>query len=94
MSPRGSATVPLVSDLQNIRGRFTPDLAGRWRDVLAARKISQQDALTAMAEWLVEQDSLTQTIVFGQVEKRDHPDLARLVLKRLAAGGAGKAKGK
>ena len=73
-----------MADQQSIKARFPDDLTKRWRATLTARKISQQDALTALAAWIVAQDSLVQAIVFGQVEQRDHADLAKMVLKRMA----------
>jgi hypothetical protein len=43
-----------------------------------------------MTRFLLEQDSLAQSLLLGQIEQRDRPDLVEIVLKRLAVNGTGR----
>lgn len=70
-----------------IRVRLGEPLRNKWKSVLDARKISQQKAIVATIEWIVEQDALLQTMLFGQVPESDTAELAKIVLKRLPAKG-------
>jgi hypothetical protein len=81
--------IVVADDEQMIRVRLKPELKGKWGRVLDSHKITQQAAVVAFVDWLVAQDPLTRSMIFGQVPDADHAALARIVLKRL-----GKAKGK
>lgn len=63
-----------------------PKLKERWDSMLEARGISQQRAVVALVNWIVEQDPLTQLMIFGQAPERDHAQLVRIVLERLGGG--------
>ena len=79
-----------MADTENVRARVKPELADRWRVTIDARKITQQAALESLLGWIVEQDSLTQAMIFGQVEEADRAELSRIVLRRLADSGKAK----
>lgn len=79
---------------ENIRVRVPGPLKGKWDGVTAAHKISQQAAVVSLMAWFVEQDALLRSMVLGQIPDVDPADLARLALRRLAAGGKPTGKGK
>jgi hypothetical protein len=76
-----------------IRVRLRPDLKAKWEGVLTGHKITQQAAVVAFVEWLVIQDPLTRSMIFGQVPDTDRAALSRIVLERLGQG-VPKAKAK
>lgn len=64
--------------------RFSVDakLKERWVQTCAERKISQQDAITSLMEFVLNQDEVAQLMLFNQARPR--PDLIEVVLRRLA----------
>lgn len=80
---QGEHRVAANNELDAIRIRLEPKLRARWKKTIQGRKINQQDAITAMIEWICEQDALTQAMIFGQVPDTDFAELARVVLSRL-----------
>ncbi len=81
------------SDLTaDVRFRVTPELKKRWDEIRDARKVNQQDAANALFAWIVDEDPLTQAMIFGQVPVTDRADLTKLVLRRLAASAAPKPR--
>ncbi|MDB5298290.1 MAG: hypothetical protein JWO31_4273 [Phycisphaerales bacterium] len=91
---RAPVTVAVVAerDGESIRVRLTPDVKEPWGEVLDSHNITQQGAVSALIRWALKQDPLTRSMIFGQVPETDHAALSRMVLKRLADGGTGKAK--
>lgn len=73
-----------VKEFQNIRARIDEELKADWDKMLTARKISQQDALAALMRWIVDEDPLTQNMIFGQTPPGDRAELSRIVLARMA----------
>jgi hypothetical protein len=55
----------------------------QWRDLLKRKKINQQEAVSALIGWIIDQDDLLQSLLFGQVQSRR--DLRLLIIKRLKA---------
>jgi hypothetical protein len=50
--------------------------------MLTARKITQQNTRAAMMRWIVDEDPLTQNMIFGQTPG-DRAELSRIVLALL-----------
>lgn len=78
---------------ENLRIRVPLPLKGKWDNVTTAHKISQQAAALALMEWFVQQDPMLRSMVLGQIPEVDPSDLAKLALRRLAAGGRPAGKG-
>ena len=76
--------MPMPAEPKNMRTRVDASLAEAWEAMLAEHKISQQDAVTALMRFIIEQDPLTRAMIFGQVPEREFSDLAKIVLRRLA----------
>jgi hypothetical protein len=68
----------------NLKVLIDADLKARLDQLLERKRISLTAGVDAMVGWLLEQDSLLQSAVLGQVEPKDRADVARLVLKRMA----------
>jgi antitoxin component of RelBE/YafQ-DinJ toxin-antitoxin module len=75
-----------VAETENLRVRIGPELKQRFDEMLEARGVTQQRALEAMVEWIVDEDALTQLQIFKQAPLKDRAELSRIVLKRLGAG--------
>lgn len=80
-------------DAEQIRIRVSPDLKAKWSAMLEKRKISQQAAVVALMDWIVDQDPLLQLSIFGQVPESDGANIARIVLNRMS-GKPNDRKGK
>lgn len=82
---RYGSHMPQVDQAEEmIRVRLSGELKDQWRDTLAARKITQQKAIIALLEFVVECEPSLQLLLFGQVDERDVGEVQKLVLKRLA----------
>jgi hypothetical protein len=66
---------------ENFRFRVSSDLKARWAGLCERKKISQQDAITALMELVLVQDEITQSMMFGQTPAA--PDLIAVVLRRI-----------
>jgi hypothetical protein len=66
---------------ENFRFRVSPDLKSRWVALCERKKISQQNAITALMELAIVQDELAQSMIFGQTPAA--PDLIDVVLRRM-----------
>lgn len=77
----------VTKGFENIRTRVPSSLKERWDKMLAAHKISQQDAVLALVEWCLDEDPLTRSMVFGQVPDADRAALSDIVLRRLGGRG-------
>lgn len=75
-----------------IRVRLGGSLLEAWERVVNDRKVTQQDALVGLIEFIVNEDPLTQAMIFKQVPIEDRAGLTTLVLRRLAESG-GKGDG-
>ena len=87
-----TATQSLVDERENLRIRVAADMNERLSQFSSTRRISKQDIIEGMLEWMLAQDDLTQAMVLRQIPAS--PDLVELVLSRLAdeAANAGPAK--
>src|SRR4051812_45451234 len=72
---------------EELRFRVTPELKAQWLAMCAARKISQQDAAMALAEWIVVQDEVIQAMILKQLTAS--PDLVTMVVHRLRRDSSG-----
>lgn len=81
----------MPSNDQNMRIAVPSDVKEKWDEMLVARGISQQRAAVALVRWILEQDPLTQLMIFGQAPQQDHGALVRIVLERLAKAGKKRA---
>lgn len=81
----------MAANEENMRVRVPTPLKERWDKMLEARKISAQRAFVAMMDWIVDEDALTQAMIFGQVPEVDRAELSRIVLARLGKGGKKRA---
>ena len=77
-----------------MRFRVSPELKAAWDEMIGGRKISQQDAVEPLIQWIVRQEPLMQSMVFGQVPASDTGEVARrLLLERMGRGVRGKGRG-
>jgi hypothetical protein len=81
--------VAMVRD-RPVKFMMVGELKDRLDEVLERKKMSATDAFEGMTKFLLEQDSLAQSLLLGQIEPRDRPDLVEIVLKRLAVNGTGR----
>lgn len=77
--------VSKITDGENFRFRVPAELKRKWVAMCDDRKITQQDAITALLWYTTEQDALTQAMLLGQQPAR--PDLIEVVLRRLSETG-------
>lgn len=89
MSTYGDVMRPVLKTSEMIRVRLQGELRERWHALLQDKKITQQNALESMIDFVVNADQLTQSMLFKQVGTEDHPALERIVLKRLAERARG-----
>ena len=75
-----------VTDAISLRVRVDPGLHQRIEAMLEARGVTTQRALESLLAWVVEEDPLTQAMIFNQVPASDRAELSRIVLRRLGAG--------
>lgn len=73
---------------ENLRIRLSPELKQRFDEVIARKKISQQDAIEHLIEWACGQDDLLLSMLFGQVAPANNAELVRIVNARLVEAGA------
>jgi len=77
-------TMNLMAEKKNqegaLRVRLGESRKGKLDALLERRKISQQDALCAIVDWLVEQPDEVQTLVLGTLPDSLRPVAARMML--------------
>ena len=80
------------AEKKNVRFRMDPVRKGKWLALCEEKKISQQDAMESLLDFLFVQDETVQSMLLGQTRARD--DLIEVVLRRLksAAHGGGRIK--
>jgi hypothetical protein len=71
---------------KDVRLPLSGERLQRWDEMLAARKIAQQDALHGMIDWVVEQDEMVQLMVMGRIPPAK--DLIELILNRIRRDAA------
>lgn len=76
-----------------IRVRVKDALKAKWDRMLDERRISQQDAVVELIEFILEEEPLTQNMIFRQSPVADRAELSRIVLRRLGSGDKGKRAG-
>jgi hypothetical protein len=69
------------ADNKKLIVRLPPELKLAWDSMCADRKISQNDAGTALVEWITRLDAPAQGMILGQQPAA--PDLVELVIRRL-----------
>ena len=74
------------SELKSLRVRVEPGLSGKVDAMLEARGVTVQRALETLLEFIVDEDPLTQAMIFKLVPAKDRADLSRIVLRRMAGG--------
>lgn len=74
--------VAKITDGENFRFRVPAELKRAWVEMCKARKISQQDAITALMWFTTSQEPLTQAMLLRQQPAA--ADLVEVVLKRLS----------
>lgn len=67
-------------ETDSLRVRLGEDLKPRLDALLADKRITQQAAIVAIIEWLLNQPPLTQSMVLGQIP-RDDPRIYRLMME-------------
>lgn len=73
---------------QHIRIRLTPELKEQWDAVLESHKLTHQDAVTALMDWVIRQDGLHRAMIFGQVPGVDETQIASLLLEKMRNSGS------
>jgi hypothetical protein len=72
----------LVADKENFRFRLDGKLKEEFMEMCEQRKISQQEAISAVIGWIVNADDLMQSMILGQLPATD--DLVQIVLRRMS----------
>jgi hypothetical protein len=78
--------MPMARD-RPVKIMMVGDLKDSLDALLERKRMSLTDAFEGMTRFLLEQDSIAQSLVLGQIEQKDRADLARVVLQRMAAEG-------
>lgn len=73
-----------VSKDESMRIRWDADEKKRLDELWQAKKVSQQEAVVQVLRWFARQDDLFQSIILGQIRPDSVPDVARIVLERMA----------
>lgn len=68
---------------ENLRIRLEQPIKERLEAFLKAKKITQQEAMEALIAWMLDQDSLLQSLILGQIEPKDQFEIADIVATRL-----------
>lgn len=66
----------------SLRVRMPPEQKVAWIELCDRKKISQQDAVTSLLQWLLEQEDIVQSMVIGQTAPDS--ELVDWILHRLA----------
>lgn len=62
-----TVVMPRQENSKSIRLPLEGDRLKRWEDMLDARKISQQQAVYSLIDWIVQQPPMVQSMVLGQI---------------------------
>lgn len=81
----------VADEYQMIRVRVKGPTKERWDKMLEDRKMSQQDAVVSLIEFILGEEPLTQNMIFQQTDVNDRAELSRIVLRRLAGQSRKKA---
>jgi nucleoside-diphosphate-sugar epimerase len=65
----------------NLKVMIDADLKRRFDDLISRKRTSLTSAIDAMARWLLDQDSLVQNVVLGQLEEYDKREILRLIAR-------------
>ncbi len=57
-------------------------LKERFNELLERKRITAKDGIQGMVRWVLEQDTLLQSIVLGQIEEKDTDAVLSLVVQR------------
>ncbi len=77
-----------AQDAENLRIRLRADLKKRLDLLVAEKRTTLQSAISALVEFLLESDPVTQSLLLGQIgSDGDRSAVARFVLSKIAAGG-------
>ncbi len=71
---------------QNLNLELTPDAKEAIEKVRAWNGMTQKELVGRLVSWFGRQDRVIQQVILGQIPEQIAPDVARLMLQRLAAG--------
>ena len=71
------------AELTSLRVRVSPGLYQKIEAMIEGRGVTVQRALESLLSWVVDEDPLTQAMIFNQVPPADRAELSRIVLRRL-----------
>lgn len=74
----------LVSRRDFLKIQVTPDVRQRFEALYTEKGMTQIAAATRVFDWFMAQDETVQAAVLGLVPKNVAPDVARLILERMA----------
>jgi hypothetical protein len=78
------------SEKKNVRFRMDPVRKAKWLALCAEKKISQQDAMESLLDFVFVQDEMVQSMLLGQTKAKD--DLIEVVLRRLRSAPGRKSR--
>ena len=70
----------------NFKCLMEPALKRRLDDLIERRNTKLTPAMDSLVRWLLDQDTLVQSMLLGGIDPKDYAEVAQLVLKRLAEG--------
>ena len=74
----------MLMEKTDLRVKLTPGLKQRFDALVDDAGMSQINGVNRLIEWFCSQDEVTRAVVLGMVPKSIAPDVARMVLERLA----------
>lgn len=76
--------MPKPSQRQNVNIELAGESKDRLETVRAFNGMTQKELVARLVEWFCRQDRVTQQVILGQIPPEVAPDVAVLLLKRLA----------
>ena len=74
------------------RVKIRPDVSGPADEVFSRFGMSRAEALERLLAWVAESDDVVQAAVLGSLPESIAPDIARLVLEKMATPGASSSR--
>ena len=74
-----------MGKLEPLRIRLGEELNEALSRFCARKKITKQDTIAGVLGWFLDQDTLLQSLIAGQIEQADRREVLALVIRRLAA---------
>ena len=72
----------------NLHVRLSDAEKDRLTAALESKRVTQQNAIRHLVLWALDQDTLTQSLLFGQIPEDCRGQIARLMLDRMAEPSA------